>query len=281
MSISRRLFLTSAASLPTLWAMGCAPIGGSKLRPHKEIGSFAWFDLVTDDAPSATKFYENVFGWRFRAAATDDYLSIWAGNQEIGGLLSFDDTAEKHLASSQWIPVMVVDSTGNAANSAVALGAHKLGPTIQTAQGKFQTIKDPTGALVTLYDGLEGFDLNSLGKAGGWAWVDLMTYNTQGASSFYNSLFGFDTHHESTSTNSQGSQIFVNSGKILGGLVKVPKSQVEPNWLPYVGVSDLEATLARALENGAAVLSQTEHAAILIDPTNAAIGITSVSGANQ
>ena len=75
--------------------------------------------------------------------------------------------------------------------------------------------------------------------------------------------------------------VFTRDGVPRGGLVSVPASQIEPNWLPYVLVRDLDQTIGKARELGASVLAREPGAAILLDPTGAAVGIVTPEGVGQ
>jgi predicted enzyme related to lactoylglutathione lyase len=56
------------------------------------------------------------------------------------------------------------------------------------------------------------------------------------------------------------------------GVIQAPE-EVHAQWLPYVRVADVVAAAARAEALGARVVLQDDDAAILVDPTGAAIGV--------
>jgi len=66
---------------------------------------------------------------------------------------------------------------------------------------------------------------------------------------------------------------FQSAGQPRAGLVQINPAEMESGWAPYIGVADLEATLARAKELGGEVLLEPAEniyegrLAILADPT--------------
>ena len=252
----------------------CAPA----IRPDKVPDSFAWFDLVTDRPEVAQDFYGAVFGWRFSDDPNSGAKVITGGNQLIGGLVRIDrgDTA----SSSRWQPVLTVADTQAAVKTSTGLGAHLVQGPVETPEGSFAVIRDNSRALLTLYDGQEGIPLAGPDRAGTWAWVDLFTNKPASAQRFYAGLSGFQAGTARDSAG-QAFTVFTKDGVPRGGLVSVPASQIEPNWLPYVLVRDLDQTIGKARELGASVLAREPGAAILLDPTGAAVGIVTPEGVGQ
>ena len=87
-------------------------------------------------------------------------------------------------------------------------------------------------------------------------WNDLVTQDLDVARRFYGQLFGW-TFEQSTAPGGQP-YLLARSGRIfVAGLVAVnspSKDVVLSRWLPYVSVSDVDASVARAKAGGATVL---------------------------
>ena len=69
-----------------------------------------------------------------------------------------------------------------------------------------------------------------------------------------------------------------NGEQLYSGILKLPWPEVEPNWLPYVVVEDLEMTIRRTEALGGRVLvaPQTEEErqmAIIADPSGAVLNV--------
>lgn len=199
-------------------------------------------------------------------------MTIRSNGQDIGGLFSFEGAKPAEVSSSQWVPILVVPDALQSAQNSLKLGAKLVTNPLKTSDGTFATITDPSGAYVTLYDGALGVDPELANQAGNWHWADLLTSDTNSAKRFYKSLVGFDVARKGNETE------FTINGEQAAGLVRVDKSEIDPNWLPYVAVSNLEASLALVSENGGALLARNDEAAIIIDPTGAGIGMIQVGG---
>ncbi|WP_425043769.1 VOC family protein [Primorskyibacter sp. S87] len=262
---SRWLVLTGLCLLLT----ACTPT----MRQTNDPGSFAWFDLVTETPDVARGFYSDLFGWRFSKPLGEDTELISSNGAFIGGLVSVIGGEQR--AESKWEPVLSVSDTLAAIHTTESLGG-KLSQRLDTeGRGVFAAISDNSGATLTLYDGSAGVPRSDGLTLNSWVWVDLLTDNTSRARHFYRELVGFETRKSGKFT------IFTKAGRTRAGLVRVPRSQVEPNWLPYVLVADLEATIASARSLGGGLLTREGEAAILLDPTGAAIGIVTRKGLAQ
>ena len=278
MALIRRRLLSNSLVLVVfgLLLTGCAT---PSPRAERVPSSFAWFDLVTDQGNVARDFYKSLFGWRFGSAAEDGYQVISSGGELIGGLSPVGGTTPE-VPESQWVAVLSVEDVAVSGAIAKRKGGKTVSGPLQTSDGNFILIRDPSKAALTLYDGSQGFPLDQPAKVNTWVWVDLFTNNTGGARNFYRSLAGFETK---TTRDSHGTSfvVFTADGQPRGGLVQVGRSEIEPNWLPYVLVDDLEVAAAKATGLGGRVLAQEDGSAIVIDPTGAAIGVTERKGTGE
>lgn len=243
------------------------------MRQSNDPGSFAWFDLVTESPDVARDFYAGLFGWRFSTPVGQETDLISSNGAFIGGLVSV--TGGDQRFESKWEPVLSVSDTLAAIHTAETQGG-KLSQRLDgEGGGVFAAISDNSGASLTLYDGSAGVPRSADLTLNSWVWVDLFTDNTSRAKRFYRELVGFDTRKQGAFT------VFTQDGRLRGGLVRVPRSQVEPNWLPFVLVEDLDATIASARSLGGGVLVREGEAAILLDPSGAAVGIVTRKGVAQ
>ncbi|WP_425046392.1 VOC family protein [Primorskyibacter sp. S87] len=260
---------TRAACLTTvvLALAACAPSMRSEAVP----GSFAWFDLVTDQPEAARSFYSGLFGWRFADGPADNLQIISNRGELIGGLVQGDDQ-DTARPESQWKPVLSVSDTSVARARAVSSGANPLGEVVQTRSGQLAALRDPTGAVLTIYDGVEGVPLGTPPRVGSWVWVDLLTGNPSRARRFYRDVAGFETRKENRD-GTTSFEVFSSNGKDRGGMIPISRSAASPGWIAYVGVDNIDETLARAQALGATVPARAGDVAIVIDPTGAVFGV--------
>lgn len=123
---------------------------------------------------------------------------------------------------------------------------------------------------------------------GNFVWHELMTTDTQGASSFYPRITGWRARpweHDSSYT------LFEGPKGPIAGLMKLPddaKSMgAPPSWLVYMGTQDIAATIAQAQRLGGRVLKDVKEApevgkwAILADPQGATFAVLQSSNPAQ
>lgn len=115
-----------------------------------------------------------------------------------------------------------------------------------------------------------------------FCWPELMTSDAGGAKKFYAAVFGWDLADSPVGPD----QIYTMAtlgGKNVGALYQLNDAQraqgVPPNWLSYVSVADLDATLARAKQLGAAIVVDAMDVfdigrmAVVADPQGAAFAL--------
>lgn len=90
---------------------------------------------------------------------------------------------------------------------------------------------------------------------GDFIWYELLTTDMEGAARFYAEVFGWDAAPDAPDSHYW---MFALGDAEPGGLMELPSEAracgAEPVWLGYVGVDDVDATLAQAVERGAKVL---------------------------
>lgn len=268
--LNRRLLLRSALAASALFVSGCVSTRG-RLVP----GSFAWFDLVSSNPDAAQAFYSDLFGWQFGTPAGDGYRLISGGGEALGGLVASSDVDAGSEFPSQWVPVLAVTDVMQATGAATANGGKLVRSPFTTSAGIFATVRDPRGALLVLYTGTEGFPLDAAQKLNTWYWADLLTDSPSWTKAFYKAVAGLEIRQDGELT------VFASNGQARGGVVQVSRSRIEPTWLPYVAVSDVRKTARRSQELGGGPLTITDDAAILLDPTGAAIGVAQIGGAAE
>ena len=117
---------------------------------------FVHAELATTSVPKAKAFYGRMFKWKFierpMHTATGDYTMIEVGEGTGGGMLRQMIPG----AESAWMPYVFVKDVAAATRKAKKLGAKVCkGVTVVDGLGSFSIIRDPTGALLGLWEPLE------------------------------------------------------------------------------------------------------------------------------
>lgn len=120
-------------------------------------GEFCWSELATSNLDSCREFYKNVFGWRMDPSKNTgvgemEYQEFQLGDEyPIGGMYDMKHIFGENQPPPHWINYIAVDDVDAAATRVVELGGECCHPPKDIPNvGRMVTIKDPTGAMVTL-----------------------------------------------------------------------------------------------------------------------------------
>ena len=106
-----------AGEAPPLPAL--TTVSGSPRLP----GKFVWADLVTDDAPAASKFYAGLFGWTFRDFG--GYLIAANDERPLCGMFQRPRPADSS-AKPRWFGYLSVTSVERAKKAVAEAGGKVL-----------------------------------------------------------------------------------------------------------------------------------------------------------
>ncbi len=77
-------------------------------------------------------------------------------------------------------------------------------------------------------------------------WTELNTTDTGAALDFYSNLIGWEKKAEPM----PGYHVFGSGEEMLGGVKNLEGGETAPRWMPYITVTDLDATLAKVGDLG-------------------------------
>ena len=242
-------------------------------------GRFVWFDLHSTDMTTVSNFYDALFGWDFQR--TDDQVprikNVIHKDRIIGNLFGRD--AEP--GDSYWLCSMSVRNVNASVGVFMEAGGTVEQPlTDKPYRGRDIVGTDPQGArlaVLTTYSG----DPAITAVPGRWVGCELWTTDVDGALKFYRPLAGYDAVHEDKADPSGHVQVTVN-GVPSGGIVRIAGQPLKPQWIPYVGVTSVLATVTKAQSLGGEVIVPPDPAvlqgrvAILRDPSGAVFGVQQI-----
>jgi predicted enzyme related to lactoylglutathione lyase len=258
---------------------GCSTTGGTRLPPvtatatgEALVGKFVWFDLLTEDVAAAKGFYAELFGWEIDdSAGPEGYSVIRNDGSPIGGIARISD--ELGESEAIWLASLSVDDVDQAAQITRDRGGEVLdAPVDVTGRGRMAVLRDPTGAELIALRSSTGDPPDVAAAPGAFLWVDLVTNDSQSARDYYAALVGYQSKNVKTE-HGENYHVFGRGDRVRAGVVEVDWEQVESNWLPYVSVADVEATVVKAESLGAKQILRDDRLAVLLDPTGAAFGI--------
>jgi predicted enzyme related to lactoylglutathione lyase len=240
-------------------------------------GKFVWFELVTPATARAQAFYGEVLGWKVQRFPVGpvEYEMIYAGDAMIGGYAPAASGQSPH-----WISCVSVPDVEAASAAAVAAGGKVVVPATQIpGVGQRARIADPQGAELCLLHSSAGDPADDGDTpVGRWLWNELHTPDPQGALAFYEKVVGF-THQSMDSGGGETYHVIGRGGVDRGGVTHHLPPGVAAHWLPYVRVTDVDATAARAAKQGGRIampgfdIPGIGRIAVLIDPAGAQLAI--------
>ncbi len=275
------LALSFAAAL--LFAHGCSSSSSKSaatVAPNHP-GKFVWHTLTSGDLEASKKFYATLLGWQYSDTTVlgKKYTVARLGKQPVAGMRGPDPELGK--TASHWLPYMSSPDVDATVTKAKASGAKILaGPVDVGTLGRAAVLADPQGApfgVVRLSAGDPADPAQPIENA--FFWNEYLTHDLDATLAFYNGLFPYEMTTSKSEENA--AYVVLKSDRPRAGVFRLPdsQSQVPPNWLPYVRVSDPAAMAARVAGLGGRVLLEPtpKHRkgslAIVSDPSGAVVAL--------
>lgn len=246
------------------------------------VHSFCWLELATTDQGAAKKFYSNLFGWSpadMTIGPGEVYTMFNIGDRGAGtAAYTLRKDQQAHGVPPHWGIYVAVENADSSAKRAAELGGKIIAPPFDVFDaGRMAVVQDPTGATFSLWQAKQ--KANAVTAVDGTlCWADLNTSDPDKATKFYSSLFGWK--FEKAEHDSSGYLHIKNGEQFIGG---APPAQHRPpgpsHWLPYIQVSDCDATAAKARQSGAKfhlepmTMEGVGRFAIIADPQSAVFAI--------
>ncbi len=249
-------------------------------RTHYEPGTFCWVGLATSDPADATAFYTSLFGWEAEdlpAGVAGTFTLLRRDGREVAIL--YRQTAEARAAGAppHWTSYISVEDVEATAARAGELGGAAVfrEPFDVLDAGRVVAIRDPTGAIVSLWQPRSRIGATLVNDVGAFCWNELVTEDVERARSFFAELLGWDYE-----TRDTGYVLIRNGDSLNGGMrARLEHERASPpNWVPYFTVGSAGDSARRAEELGGRILLPAMHVpsgrvAVIADPQGAAFGV--------
>ena len=244
-------------------------------------GKFVWADLFSNDTEKSRMFYEQVFGWAWKAIRQppESYGIFYLQETPVAGL-AYREAPDGGDSYGRWVHYISVAHVGTTEDAVQQRGGRSLLQSRSFSErGDFAILSDLESAPFGVMHSSSGDPGDYRAAFNEWIWHELFTRDPEKAIRFYSELFGYepetDTRHPEIMQHLLRSQGYLRAG--VGSLS--PKTEAAPTWLGYIRVDDIKAATTRARDHGGSVLlaPKTEIAdgglAIIADPTGATIGL--------
>ncbi len=249
---------------------------------------FVWHDLNTKDIEGATRFYGELFNWKFDKS-DQEYAHITAGDQMIGGIRKMSANEQQPPA---WLAYVVVDDVAaTVASIEKQRGRTYMPTTVMDKVGTFAVTADPTGAVFAPWRSARPEEnapqaAPAMPHVGTFCWDELVTTDPAAAGAFYAEVFGWEPHAVDmgggatyTLFNRPGTNGPNGQPLGAGGMMKSPPGVPHSFWIPYIAVDSADASSDRAKRLGATVMvpptdiPNVGRFSCWMDPQQAAIAV--------
>ena len=236
------------------------------------VGKFVWHEQVSSDPGQAKDFYTKLFGWgtEIFEAGEMKYSMINANGKNHGGFAQ----AQEGAPPPHWLGHVQVEDVDATIKKAKAAGGKVVfGPVDMGEVGRFAIVGDPQGAYVSVYQPEGEGDV----AEGVFVWDELGTNDVDGAAKFYGDVF--DWTAKDMGEDFGGYRMFEVGETGIAGAHTLQDTSASPRWIPYVGVEDVDATVAKASELGGSTVAEpmdiptVGRIALITDPLGAVLGI--------
>jgi len=248
-------------------------------------GTFSWVELATTEPKAGVAFYRALFDWgviEHDMGPNGVYTIFTKGGRDVAAGAGQHPEERQMGVPPHWNLYVTVPSADAAAQRAQSLGATVLDkPFDVMQQGRMAIIRDPTGAVLQLWEPKAHIGVKLRDEPGTLTWSELTTRDPKAAEAFYTQMFGWTAKHSAAAAVMDYTEFSVN-GKPGVGMMAMPDgmpANVPSYWMPYFMVSDLDASLAKAQTLGANVMvgpnaiPDGARFAILQDPQKAVFAL--------
>jgi predicted enzyme related to lactoylglutathione lyase len=125
------------------------------MTQQSEMERFCWVDLATTDAPRATAFYRDVFGWTAheQLANGGSFTRLRLSDRDIGSIYQLRESLLDNGMTSHWTPYVRVNDIEHAAGRATQFGGKVVvNPFLVSDVAHIALILDSVGAVVGLWE---------------------------------------------------------------------------------------------------------------------------------
>jgi predicted enzyme related to lactoylglutathione lyase len=272
--------------LTVLVLSGCAQQSGSvsqnELSDTPTYGRFIWHDLLTDDVEAAKAFYGDLLGWEFENATRPGggayTLILTASGQVVGGILEVDDPGDGE-DYSRWLGYFAVPDVDAATRSVVQSGGQVVASPREIGDvARASAVEDAEGAVVGLLTSRVGYPVERPAVASGEvAWNELVAADPAAMARFYAGLAAGTVSEEA-----RGDFVYrflEADDRPRAGFMLRPNEQLQPLWLTYFAVDDVDQVSARVGSLGGERLLAPDDGirdgriALVTDPSGAVLGL--------
>ena len=208
-------------------------------------------DLTSPDPVASKSFYTELLGWEADDRPMGDgavYSMMMIGSKMVCAISPQNDNQRAAGMAPTWNSYVCVADADSVAERAQELGAEvPAGPFDVFEAGRMAMLADLQGAIFFIWQPRQHQGAQLVNAPGALCWNELYTPDMDRASSFYGDLFGWTAAPFEESPMPY--LVISNNGRANGGITTT-QDGMDPAWLAYFAVEDIDAGLARVAELG-------------------------------
>ena len=138
------------------------------------------------------------------------------------------------------------------------LGGNEVLPVIEVPTvGRMQMVKDPQGAVFSIYEPAQEPRPEGPAEVGEASWHELMTTDAPAAMAFYTDVFGWQPSETMDMGEMGRYHMFNRPHGMIGGMMNKPAemANVPPNWQIYFRVPEITSAVKRIKANAGQILN--------------------------
>jgi uncharacterized protein len=249
-------------------------------RTRYEPGTFCWAGLATSDPAPATAFYTCLFGWEAEALPAGEagrHTILRHAGQDVAILYLQTAQARAAGAPPHWTSYISVEDADATAARATELGGAAVFPEPfdVPGAGRVAAIRDPAGAVVSLWQPRPRIGATLVNDVGALCWNELATTGVERAKTFFGELLGWEYQ-----TSDRGSAMITNVGR-RNGSIRAQTAQergTPPVWLTFFTAENADNAARHAEQAGGrrfgpATGTRTGRVAVIADPQGATFAV--------
>lgn len=246
-------------------------------------GHFCWWEHGTTDQAGARAFYSTLLGWTTTDMPLDTgdlYIMAHKDGKDLAGLYPLNDEQVAQGIPPHWMPhIAVADADATAAAVKAHGGTVVFEPFDVMEAGRLAFFQDPTGAMISVWQGKEHMGAQIAGEPGSVCWNELATRDAAAARAFYAGVFGWEA--EVLDMDGMPYTMFSLGDQQVGGMMEMDETwgEAPPAWSIYFAVDDADAATQQAQDLGGSVvvpltdIPGTGRFSVLTDPAGGVFSV--------
>jgi len=239
-------------------------------------GAPCWVDLFTSDMDRSERFYADLFGWSAEHMGEEfgNYVNFFKSGEPVaGGMVNDGSSGMVDL----WTVYLAAEDLVGTAGSVVAHGGKVIvAPEHVMEEGSMAVFAYVAQQGIAAWQPGRHTGIGVLNEPGAPCWFELHTRNYAETVTFYEDVFGWDTHVASATDDFRYTTLGEGDSQQAGimDVSAFPEDGFPVGWSIYFGSADAGATVAKAVELGGTLVHGVDDTpfgrlATLLDPTGA------------